>query len=109
MITRHKLKMQRGDEVDEASRREEARREAIRQQMNGDEELTLGVTAEEAPRSSFERAVAEKLKDKDGLHRMMLAKNSRETAGPWCHSHARMYASAPEAKALLGNVIVPDR
>lgn len=72
VITGKKLKLRRAE--DEASQREEARREAIRQAMNGEEGEMLGVAEQDAPKSSIERAVAEKLKDKEGMHRMMLAK-----------------------------------
>eukprot|EP00966_Prymnesium_polylepis_P262147 6055448-Prymnesium_polylepis.1 len=69
IVTGEKIKMKRHD--DEATRREEARREAIRDAMNGGEGFG---TAEPAPMSSIERAVQEKLKDKDSLHKMMLEK-----------------------------------
>lgn len=70
VVTGEKIKMNR--HADEASRREEARREAIREQMNDGE--VFGSVAPAVPMSSFERAVNEKLKDKEGLHQMMLAK-----------------------------------
>jgi hypothetical protein len=71
VVTGRKLKLQRHE--DEESRQAEMRREAIREAMNGGEKLGES-TADDAPKSSFERAVAEKLKDKEGLHKMMLAK-----------------------------------
>mmetsp|Transcript_30059 Transcript_30059/g.70012 ORF Transcript_30059/g.70012 Transcript_30059/m.70012 type:complete len:168 (-) Transcript_30059:241-744(-) len=70
VVTGEKIKLKRRD--DEASRQEEARREAIREQMNGGE--AFGSAEPAAPMSSIERAVQEKLKDKDGLHKMMLEK-----------------------------------
>ena len=38
-----------------------------------------------------------------------LGKNGRGWAGSGCVSGTRMHAGAPEATALIGNVIAPDR
>ena len=67
VVTGKKLKLER-----HANAAEEARREAIREQMNGGE--VFGSALPAAPKSSFERAVEEKLKDKEGMQKMMLAK-----------------------------------
>ena len=71
VVTGRKLKLHRVD--DEASRREEARREAIRERMNDGEGLG-SAAADQKPMSSIERAMAEKLADKEGIHKLMLAK-----------------------------------
>jgi hypothetical protein len=101
IITGKKIKLTRDN--DEASKIEEARREAIRMKMNSGEEFDFakkGAEVAAAPMSSYERAIQEKLKDKDGLHSMMLAKAE--------HAKFQLATGAFEPKGAKGGLF-PDR
>ena len=72
IVTGENIKMKRHD--DEATWREEARRAGSHQRADEWRREGFGTAEPAAPMSSIERAVQEKLKDKDSIHKMLLQK-----------------------------------